>query len=115
MRNFYHILIGFTIMYIIGSLTDFSTFTDEGKLIGVPLASAIIGVVLGGAWEWLQAVIMKTFHDIKDVIRTGLGTLLGGLFSVIVPDNEYIAIPLVVISSLLILADLSFMYFNRKK
>lgn len=101
-------------MYIIGSLTNFSTFTDGGKLIGVPIASAIVGVVAGGFWEWFQSYTMKSFFDIKDVIRTGLGSLLGGVFSIFVPDVIWFMIVLSVVSFLLLANDLIFMYKNRK-
>jgi len=114
MRNFYHILIGFTIMYIIGSLTNFSTYTNGGKLIGVPLASAIVGIGVGGFWEWFQSYTMKSFFDMKDVIRTGLGTLLGGVFSIFVADVVWLMIVLSVASFGLIVNDLIFMYKNRK-
>lgn len=114
MRNFYHILIGFTIMYVIGSLTNFSTFTDGSKLIGVPFASAIVGIGVGFFWEWFQSYTMKTFFDMKDVIRTGLGSLLGGVLSIFVPDIVLLMIILSVASSLLVINDLVFMYKNKK-
>lgn len=114
MRNFYHILIGFTIMYIIGSLTNFSNFTDVGKLIGVPIASAIVGVVVGFFWEWFQSYIMKSFFDMKDVIRTGLGSLLGGLYSIFIPDVVWFMILWSSVSFILVVNDLIFMYKNKK-
>lgn len=101
-------------MYVIGSLTNFSTYTDGGKLIGVPLTSALIGAAIGGFWEWFQSYTMKSFFDIKDVIRTGLGSLLGGMFSVFVPDLTWLIIALSATSFLLVVIDLVFMYNNRK-
>ncbi len=114
MRNFYHILIGFTIMYLIGSLTSFSTYTNGGKLIGAPIASVIIGVAVGFIWEWFQSYTMKSFFDMKDVIRTGLGTLLGGIFSIFTPDVPWLMIFLSSVSFILLVNDLVFMYKNRK-
>jgi hypothetical protein len=55
MRNFYHVLIGFSIVYTIGVLTGFQSYTLEGKIIGVPLISIIIGGILGFLWEAKQS------------------------------------------------------------
>lgn len=110
MRNFYHIFIGFTIMYLIGSLTNFDTYTNEGKLIGIPIASAIVGIVVGGFWEWFQSYKMLSFFDIKDVIRTGLGSLLGGIVTIFFADNIPTIIICCLISLVLVINDLIFMF-----
>jgi glycopeptide antibiotics resistance protein len=109
MRNFYHIFIGFTIMYVVGSLTDFEYFTNGGKLIGVPFASAIVGIGVGFFWEWFQSYKMMSFFDFKDVIRTGLGALLGGVLSIFFADSIPVIIICCSISFVLIVNDLIFM------
>ena len=110
MRNFYHIFIGFTIMYMIGSLTNFSTFTNEGKLIGVPLVSAIVGIGIGFFWEWFQSYKMMTFFDIKDVIRTALGSFLGGVLAIFFADSVPVIVICGLISFVLVINDLIFMF-----
>lgn len=86
MRDALHIAIGFNIMYLIGSLTNFAEFTTYSKIVGVPLISLIVGGFIGFAWEWLQSYLMKSFFDFNDVGRTAIGTLLGGLFSLWMPN-----------------------------
>ena len=86
MRDALHIAIGFTIMYLIGSLTNFAEFTTYSKIVGVPIISLIVGGAIGFAWEWLQSYLMKSFFDFNDVCRTAIGTLLGGLFSLWMPN-----------------------------
>lgn len=109
MRNFYHIFIGFSIMYLIGVLTEFSTFTLNSKLIGVPIASAFMGFSIGFFWEWLQSIKMKTFFDFNDVIRTSIGTFVGGLFSLFVVNYVLIYITCF-LSVILVLNDLKYIF-----
>jgi len=113
MRNFYHIFIGFTVMYIIGSLTNFSTFTTESKIIGVPLASLVVGLFGGFVWEWLQGVTIGSDLDKKDVLRSVIGTFLGGVTSIFYPDSNIIMFGFGAISLVLIIADFR-IYFKAK-
>jgi hypothetical protein len=112
LRDSFHIFIGFAIMYLIGSLTDFAEFTLDGKIIGVPLVSAVIGVSIGFFWEWCQSVIIKSYFDVMDIVRTAVGTLVGGLFSLWFPDIKWLMISTFVISMLLVLNDLK--YFLKR-
>ena len=113
LRDSFHIFIGFAIMYLIGSLTDFSEYTLDGKIIGVPIASAFIGGMIGFFWEWAQAVIIKSYFDYIDIVRTAIGTLAGGLFSLWLPDIEWLIISTCAISTLLVLNDMK--YFLKKR
>ena len=112
LRDSFHIFIGFAIMYLIGSFTDFSEYTLEGKIIGVPITSIIIGIVIGFFWEWAQAVIIKSYFDVMDIVRAVIGTFIGGLFSLWFPDIKWLMISTCVISMLLVLNDLK--YFLKK-
>ncbi len=102
-------------MYIIGSLTDFSTFTLESKIIGVPLASAVVGLTLGFAWEWIQGVFIDSPLNIGDILRTIIGTLTGGILSLFFPDVLWIMLTFGVASFLLIVYDFTFIYLKSKK
>lgn len=113
LRDSFHIFIGFAIMYLIGSVTDFSEFTLESKIIGVPIVSAFIGWAVGFFWEWCQAVIIKSYFDFMDIIRTAVGSLAGGLFSLWFPDIYWLMISTCVISILLVLNDMK--YFLKKR
>lgn len=114
MRNFYHIFIGFTVMYIIGSLTNFSTVTTQGKIIGVPIASLVIGLVGGFIWEWIQGIKINLDLNKKDILRSAIGTILGGVISIFYPDFKIIIFGFGAISLCLIIADFR-IYFKSKK
>jgi len=104
MRNFFHIFIGFSIVYAIGILTGFQTYTLEAKIIGVPLVSVLIGVVIGFFWEVKQAWKKPKNFDRKDIIRTAIGTLAGGLLSLFVVSQS-LMFCLLVISAILIVRE----------
>lgn len=112
LRDSFHIFIGFAIMYAIGSFTEFSEYTLSGKIIGVPVVSAFVGFSIGWFWEWCQSVIIKSYFDIMDIIRTAIGTLLGGLFSLWLPNINWLIWSTCIISALLVLNDLK--YFLKK-
>jgi len=113
LRDSFHIFIGFTIMYLIGSVTDFAEFTLDGKIIGVPIASAFIGAMIGFFWEWAQTIIIKSYFDYMDIVRTAVGTLAGGVFSIWLPDIEWLMWSTCIVSVLLVLNDMK--YFLKKR
>jgi hypothetical protein len=106
MRNAYHILIGFTLMYLIGSLTNFSEFTTYSKIVGVPLISLIVGSAIGFVWEWLQSLRNPLIFDLNDIIRTAIGSFLGGLFSLWMPNILWLILVSCSVSLFLIIKDL---------
>lgn len=112
LRDSFHIFIGFAIMYLIGSITEFSTYTLSAKIVGVPIVSAMIGCSIGWFWEWCQSVIIKSYFDIMDVVRTGVGTLAGGLFSLWLPNIDWLIWSTCIVSVLLVLNDLK--YFLKR-
>ena len=93
-------------MYLIGSLTNFSEFTTYSKIVGVPLISLIVGSAIGFVWEWLQSLKNPKNFDNNDIFRTALGTLSGGLFSLWLPDINWLMITLSITSAVLVLKDL---------
>lgn len=106
MRNFYHILIGFAIMYSIGILTGFNEFNlSFGNIFGATSVSLIIGLVIGFFWEWFQSYKHQSFFDFNDVARTGIGALLGGFTSLLF-ENQTLMIILLTISAMLVVKDL---------
>ena len=113
LRDSFHIFIGFAIMYLIGSVTDFAEFTLDGKIIGVPIVSAFIGGMIGFFWEWAQAVIIKSYFDFMDIVRTAVGTFAGGLFSLWLPDIGWLIWSTCIVSVLLVLNDMK--YFLKKR
>ena len=107
MRNAYHIFIGATLMYLIGCLTNFQTYTLDSKIIGVPLVSITIGLCIGFIWEWFQSYKLMTFFDWNDVFRTAIGTFIGGLFSLFIV-SDVIMIITCVVSCILVVNDLTY-------
>lgn len=110
MRNAFHVQIGFTIMYLIGCLTGFAEFTLYSKIVGVGFISIIVGLAIGFAWEWLQALINPKVFDENDIERTIIGTVFGGIFSIIFPDVQWLLWGSCIISTFLIVKDLIFLY-----
>lgn len=111
LRDSFHIFIGFAIMYAIGCLTEFSTYTLSGKIVGVPIASIGIGLSIGGFWEWLQEILSKgeIIFDWNDVFRTAIGTFIGGIFSLFVVSQTIIIFTCIV-SLLLIVNDFRYLF-----
>ena len=105
LRDSFHIFIGFTIMYLIGTLTEFSEYTLDAKIIGVPIVSAFIGGVIGFFWEWYNGVKNQSFFDFKDVFRTSIGGLIGGLVSLFIL-SEILLYVSCLLSIILIIIDL---------
>ena len=91
-------------MYAIGILTGFQTYTLESKIIGVPLVSIIVSGVIGFFWEVKQAWKKPKNFDRNDIIRTAIGGLLGGIFSLFVVSQS-LMFTLIAISCLLIVKE----------
>ena len=82
MRNSLHVILGIFIMFTIGFLTKFSTYSTEGKYIGVPLLSIFLGAFAGLIWEaYWNYKIKQSQIDLNDIIRTATGFLIGGLIA----------------------------------
>lgn len=114
MRNSFHIFIGFTILYLIGSLTGFAEFTLYSKVVGVSLISITVGWIIGFDWEGLQTLVNPKVFDWNDIIRTTLGTLLGGVLSIFYPDIQWLLWGSCGISVILIGKELLNYYKNKQ-
>ena len=113
-RNAYHILIGFTVMYALGIWTDFSDYTLWSKIIGVSSISAFIGVAVGGFWEWLQGKLTESSVDYKDVARTAVGSLIGGITSLFYVSHTIMWV-LIALSIIIVLNDFITKWKLKKK
>jgi hypothetical protein len=56
-------------------------------------------------WEWFQSVKHNSFFDMNDVVRTGLGALVGGCASLFF-ESQIIMIILLTVSATLVIKDL---------
>lgn len=101
-NDLFHIVIGFTIMYDLGTLTDFSEYTTEGKIVGVTGLSIILGTIFGFTWELYWLGKNKGDVDKKDVIRTAIGFLIGGLLSAWTEPSQTVWITATIISAIIL-------------
>jgi len=70
-------------MFTIAYLGDFYTYTDSSKLIGVPLLSFTLGLVVGFLWELYQIAKKQTVVlGWDDVFRTIIGSFIGGVLAI---------------------------------
>ncbi len=81
--NSLHIIGGIAVMYFLGFATGFSTYTTEGKYILVPILSIFLGLFIGFIWEGIFNYYKDTPMNVKDIIRTTIGFLIGGLLATI--------------------------------
>lgn len=80
-KDLLHYILGAIIMYLIGLATNFSTYTIEGKYIGVPLLSLFLGAFVGFVWELYHWVKSGDYMDFNDILRTMTGFLIGGMLA----------------------------------
>ena len=107
-RNFFHVLIGFTIGYIFFEVTGINDFPVNWEYYNNAL-SPLLGFVVAGSigflWERRQELKYGAEFDVKDILRTGFGGILGGIISFIFVSKILMAI-LLVISLVLVIRDL---------
>jgi len=104
-NDIFHYILGFSIMYDIGVLTKFYTYTIEAKIIGVTLVSILFGFIFSGVWEGTS----KDF-DKKDILRTATGFALGGIVANWIAPNQTLIIVCNIISAMILV-----FRFTRKK
>lgn len=80
-KDLLHYVVGAVLMYLIGVATHFSTYTTEGKYIGVPLLSLFLGAFVGFGWELYHWIKSGAYMDEKDILRTMTGFLIGGMLA----------------------------------
>lgn len=80
-KDLLHYVVGMGLMYLIGVATHFSTYTIEGKYIGVPLLSLFLGAFVGFGWELYHWVKIGAYMDFNDILRTMTGFLIGGMLA----------------------------------
>ena len=103
-------------MYFIGTIGKFpAMFNTFGNILGVVLASLIIGFILTITFEGLQLWLTKRAsvfriskaekkEIVKDVIVGTIGFLIGGLLAKFYP-NQILMIASLIISSIILVCD----------
>lgn len=90
MRNFIHILGGFSLVYLVSPLTGFYTYSGVSNSICIILVCWLFSFCAGGFYEFISTTIDKEQKaDWNDVYRTSIGGALAGI-AVLFPFNFYI-------------------------
>jgi hypothetical protein len=106
-RDSYHVIIGFAIGYFCLKLFGFNTtnfplgldYLNNYLFLVVP---ALCGGAIGFFWEKWQEEHRRIYSDMKDVIRTAVGGVLGGILEMFW-GNWIFAIVMVVISIVIVI------------
>jgi len=82
-RNNLHYFIGGVLLFLIGWYREFHTWNFYDQLFGVPMFSIVVGAFVGWAWEIIQRDFLNQTEriDFKDIERTTIGALIGGVSS----------------------------------
>lgn len=103
-NNVMHVLLMFSIMYLIGNInvSKFSEFILESKIIGIPLLGFIIGFTLGMVPERIQEKLQVGSFSLYDLLLYGIGGSLGGIVNMLYPEklNFYCYVMIIIYISL---------------
>lgn len=103
-NDLFHIILGFTAMYDIGVATNFYTYTLDGKRFGVTLLSAFLGFAFGVIWE----IVRSLKFDKKDVLRTAIAFLVGGLLSTWIAPIQTVWIAFSILSAIILVFNFTY-------
>ena len=106
LRNLFHYILGFTMLYCIGNATATNDFWLWQKIVGSIFIGVCFGGFIGMCWEKLNQELFKINPDLNDVIRTAIGGVLGCLTACFYTDITFITFWMFYICTALIIADL---------
>ena len=89
-RNFFHVILGFTLAYWACSHTHIAEMNEASMVLISIICSFFVGFILGVAIEYFQNKVLKQIFDEIDVLRTIIGGLLGGILFIFVKDLAFI-------------------------
>lgn len=114
-NNVLHVILMFSILYLIGVAAEFSEFTTEAKIIGIPASSYIIGWVLGFFLEYAQAKLMTDSYSRTDMILYATGGLIGGITAIFFVNLSIIAFIGILIYAIAAIVDVIIYHRNKRK
>ena len=115
LRDYAHIFIlGNMLSYLILSLTGVSEYTGIGNIIGIVSVAIIIATAAGFILELLQEHYAKGIFNEKDILRTSLGGVLGGVTAFFV-DNDILFWSYFIILALTTLYEINNLYKSLNK
>jgi len=104
LNNAFHYLVMHPVAYLIGLGCAAEQYTPDGRYFGFPTVMLIGLAALGGAIEGLVKLVMNSRFDKKDVLRYGIGGLLGGITYALYPGHNWVlwasGIPAAIVSIL---------------
>ena len=114
-NNVLHVILMFSILYLIGVATEFSEFTTEAKIIAIAPSSYIIGWVIGFFLEFGQSKLMTDSYSKTDMILYAIGGLIGGVASIFFVNLSIIAFIGILIYAVAAVFDVIIYHRNKRK
>ena len=114
LRNLFHYILGFTMLYCIGNATATNDFWLWQKIVGSLFIGVCFGGFIGMFWEFVNKVAFNIQGDLKDVIRTAIGGVLGCLTACFYTNITFVTFWMFYGCIALIIADLIRAYKYKK-
>ena len=89
-RNVFHVVLGFTMMYVFMNAPDVYTLPEFAKAIVCLFAGLLGGAVIGVGIEFFQNKALKQIFDDMDVLRTIIGGIIGSFTAGFYKDIMFI-------------------------
>jgi hypothetical protein len=86
-RDLAHYIGGGFIAYIFGFITVMYSYGGIGNGIKTALALGVVAGFFGFIFEWLQEFFKVSKFDLSDVLKTGIGGLVGAILLFIVASK----------------------------
>lgn len=114
-NNVLHVILMFSILYLIGVATEFSEFTTEAKIIAIAPSSYIIGWVLGFFLEYGLAKLMTDSYSRTDMILYATGGLIGGVVSIFYINLSFLCFIGISLCFIAAIVDIIIYHRNKRK
>lgn len=89
-RNMFHVVLGFTMMYVCMNVPDVYTLPEFAKVIVCLLGGLFGGAVIGVGIEFFQNKVLKQPFDDMDILRTIIGGIIGSFTAGFYKDVNFI-------------------------
>jgi hypothetical protein len=86
-RDLVHYIGGGFIAYIFGFITAMYSYVGIGNGIKTALALGVVAGFFGFIFDWLQEFFKVSKFDLSDVLKTGIGGLVGAILLFIVASK----------------------------
>lgn len=114
LRNIGHYIIFGMVAYLIGNVTELHFYKGIGNLIACAFAGAVIGLVGGFLFDWLQELFKVGKIDMTDVLRSGIGGFFGGALAFFT-GNDFLFWLFVVVCVITAILEFYFNFYLKSK